>query len=223
VQYWDGANWIAVPGGVISGNNRVWRQITFAAINTQRIRVFVTNALGSYSRITELEAYALVGSPPSSPVNVAAAANGATVSASSTYNSAFPAGAAINGDRKGVGWGNGTGGWNDATQSQSPDILQVNFAGAKTISEVDVFTLQDNYSSPSDPTSAMTFTLYGITDFQVQYWDGANWQLVQNGNISGNRLVWQKISFPALTTTGIRIVVTGALNAWSRIVEVEAY
>ena len=98
-------------------------------------------------------------------------------------------------DRKGIGWANGTGGWNDNTQSQYPDILQINFAGAKTISEIDVFTLQDNYQSPADPTLTMLFSLYGITDFQVQYWDGNQWQLVQNGNIAGNRLVWQKDIF----------------------------
>ncbi len=46
---------------------------------------------------------------------------------------------------------------------------------------------------------------------------------VPNGNISGNTLVWQKINFPALNTTSIRINVTGALNTYSRITEVEAY
>jgi hypothetical protein len=41
--------------------------------------------------------------------------------------------------------------------------------------------------------------------------------------VSGNRLVWRQLTFAALTTTKIRVLVTGALNTWSRITEIEAY
>ncbi len=154
--------------------------------------------------------------------NVASAANGATVVASSAYNAAFAAGGAIDGDRKGVAWGN-NGGWNDATPGLFPDWLEIDFAGAKKISEIDVFTVQDNYAAPIEPTPAMTFTLYGITNFQLQYWNGTIWVDIPNGNISGNNLVWQRIAFPSVTTTSIRVNVTNALNSFSRITEVEAY
>jgi len=219
VQYWDGFNWTVLPGGSITGNTRVWRQITFAPVTTSRIRVLVTGALNGYSRITEIEAY---NSPNNVATHVAAAANGASVSASSFYNAGYAPSGAIDSDRKGLAWSNG-GGWNDATVNSFPDWLEIDFAGTQTIREIDVFTVQDNYPSPSDPTPTMTFSLYGITDFQVQYWDGFNWQGVPNGIVSGNRQVWQKISFPALTTSRIRIIVTGALNGYSRITEVEVY
>jgi hypothetical protein len=35
----------------------VWRQLTFSPLMTSAIRVWVTGALASYSRITEIEAY----------------------------------------------------------------------------------------------------------------------------------------------------------------------
>jgi hypothetical protein len=215
VQYWTGSQWLTVPNGVVSGNNLVWRQVTFGALTTSAIRVWVTGALNSFSRITEVEAY-------SAPANVALAANGGSATASSTYSSGYAPSGAINGDRKGLNWGAG-GGWNDATSNTWPDWLEIDFSGSKTINEVDVFTLQDNYQSPSDPTPTMTFSQYGVTDFQVQYWTGSQWLTVPNGVVSGNNLVWRQVTFGALTTSAIRVWVTGALNTFSRITEVEAY
>ncbi|HSS18686.1 MAG TPA: hypothetical protein VLL54_01180, partial [Pyrinomonadaceae bacterium] len=72
--------------------------------------------------------------------NVALATNGATASASSTLSGSFAAGGTINGDRKGVNWGNG-GGWADASSGTFPDWLEVAFNGSKTIDEIDVFTI----------------------------------------------------------------------------------
>jgi hypothetical protein len=182
--------------------------------------VLVTAALNSWSRITEVEAYFNPNDVPST-LNAASAAYGATVIASSFFNAGYAPDGVIDGDRNGASWGN-AGGWNDSTVNQFPDWIQINFAGAKPISEIDVFTVQDNYAAPSGPSPTMTFSLYGITDFQVQFWDGFAWINVPNGSISGNNLVWRKINFPTLTTSSIRIVVTGALNGYSRITEVEA-
>ena len=53
----NGDAWQTIPGGIVTGNNRVWRQFTFAPITTSRIRVVVTRGLASHSRIVELEAY----------------------------------------------------------------------------------------------------------------------------------------------------------------------
>jgi hypothetical protein len=299
-----------VPGGTVSGNNLVWRQLTFSALTTSAIRVWVTGALNGYSRITEVEAYSAApngvnvavaspiqgatytapatipltasatssngiskvgffanGSPigiataspysiswsnvgagsytltavatdttgaatTSSPVgitvnaatrtNVALAANGGVATASSTFSSGFPPSAANDGDRKGVNWGAG-GGWNDGTAGAWPDWLEVDFNGTKTINEVDIFTLQDNYPSPTDPTTTMTFTQDGLTDFQVQYLNAGQWVTVPGGTVSGNNLVWRQLTFSALTTSAIRVWVTGALNGYSRITEVEVY
>lgn len=224
VQYWDGANWTAVPGGSVSGNNMVWRKFSFSAVSTTRIRVLVTNALGGASRITEIEAYQTTsGTPPPAPtptVNVASQASGGLASATTTHNSYYAASSANNGDRRGSNWGAG-GGWNSATAG--PQALQINFNGTKTITEIDVFTVQDAYSAPSEPTAAMTFSLYGITGFDVQYWNGAAWATVPGGSVNGNNLVWRKFIFPSVATTAIRVNVRSAVDSYSRIVEVEAY
>ena len=144
------------------------------------------------------------------------------VSASSTYSADYPTTAVNDGDRKGLNWGSG-GGWSDATANAYPDSLEVSFDGVKTIDEIDVVTLQDAYTSPAEPTESMTFGSYGITAFEVQYWDGSAWVTVPGGSVSGNNLVWRKFSFPAVSTDRIRVQITAALESFSRVIEVEAY
>ena len=157
-----------------------------------------------------------------SRTNVALAANGATATASSTFSTAYSESSAINGDRKGTNWGNG-GGWNDNTVSSYPDWIQVSFNGSKTLNEIDVFTLQDTFWNPSEPTETMTFSQYGIVDFQVQYWNGSSWLTVPGGSVTGNNKVWRKFLFPNLTTDKIRVYLTNALASYSRVTEIEAW
>jgi len=226
VEYWTGTTWQTVPGGVVSNNTLVWRTVSFTPVSTARIRIVAADAPDGYwTRVAEVEAYETgtdtVNAPPG--INVAAAASGATAVASSIANSGFGPAGAINGDRRGASWGNG-GGWNDATALDFPDWLEVDFAGAKTIGEIDVFSVQDAFWAPGEPTASMTFSQYGLTDFSVEYWTGAFWQTVPNGIVSGNTLVWRSIAFAPVTTTRIRVVVTGARDGlWSRIAEIEAY
>jgi hypothetical protein len=117
--------------------------------------------------------------------------------ASSTYSSGYPVTAVNDGDRKGLNWGTG-GGWNDATANAFPDSVHIAFSGLKTVTEIDVFTLKDAFTSPVDPTASMTFSAYGITAFDVQYWTGSAWSTVPGGSITGNRQVWTRLTFPAL-------------------------
>ncbi len=207
------------PNGSITGNDRVWRKMTFPAVTTTKVRVVVTGALAGYSRITEVEAW---GAAPTAPLNQALASNGATATASSSYSSNYPASSVIDGDRRGLGWNSG-GGWNDATGDAFPDWVEVGFAGQKSLTEVDVFTLQDSPAAPLEPTEAMTFTKYGVTAFEVQYWDGSSWRAIPGAAVSGNDRVWSKFTFPAVSTSRIRVVISGALAGYSRITEVEAY
>ncbi|MEP6922536.1 MAG: hypothetical protein ABI967_15545, partial [bacterium] len=233
-QYWNGSTWVTVPGGSIVGNNNVWRMITFSDITTTKIRVLVNNALAGYSRITEIETYTSSGVPtptptptptpsPSPGVNVALAANGGVATASSTYSSAFAVTGVNNGERSGSGWGGGNGGWNDATESLYPDSVEIAFNGSQTVNEIDLFTVQDNYSSPGTPTLSMTFSQYGITAFDAQYWNGSTWITVPGGSVVGNNNVWRKITFSDITTTKIRVLLNNALAGFSRITEFEAY
>jgi hypothetical protein len=155
-------------------------------------------------------------------VNVAAQSKGGVATASSTYSAGYLPAGANDGDRKGVNWGNG-GGWNDATPNVYGDWLQVTFNGAYTISEIDIFTVQDTSWAPADPTASMTFSQWGNTGYQVQYWNGSTWADVPGGTITGNNLVWRRLTFSPITTSAIRVTVTAGLSAYARITEVEAW
>jgi RHS repeat-associated protein len=99
----------------------------------------------------------------------------------------------------------------------------VDFNGSQTIDEIDVFTLQDDYNNPSAPAETMTFNIYGLTGFDVQYWNGSAWVTVPGASVAGNNKVWNKINFPAITTTKIRVLTNASGDGFSRITEVEAW
>ncbi len=156
--------------------------------------------------------------------NVALATNGASGSASSTRVAppyTYPVSAVNNGDHKGLNAGYG-GNWHSLTAT-FPQWVQVDFNGSKTISEVDVFSLQDDYPNPVEPTEAMTFSLYGLSGFNVQYWNGNAWVTAPGGSITASNKVWKKVSFAPLTTSKIRVLINATADNWSRIVEVEAW
>ncbi len=218
VQYWDGSTWVTVPNGSVTGNNKVWRQFTFSSITTSKIRVQVNGCADNvYSRVVEVEAW--TPAPPVTPTNYALATNGATA-VSSTTLSPYNANNVIDGSRRALN--NNI--WLDNTYQSFPDWIEVDFSGTKTISEIDVITQQDDYGNPVEPTLTQTFSVYGITSFDVQYWNGSTWVTVTNGSVTGNNKVWRQFTFSSITTNKIRVQVNGcADNVYSRVVEVEAW
>ena len=102
--------------------------------------------------------------------NVALASAGAVASASSTYSAGY-----LPARRRSTASGRATvergGGWTDGTLGSFPDWLEVDFATSYAISQVNVFSVQDNLPAPVEPTATQTFTLYGLRDFQVQVLD----------------------------------------------------
>jgi hypothetical protein len=160
-----------------------------------------------------------------SSTNVALATAGSAATASSTYPYGnYSPGGVIDGNRKGNPWG-GNAGWNDFTINQLPDWLQVNFAGEKIIDTINVFSVQDAWLAPSEPTGAMTFSNFGLIDFDVQYWlvSAGGWVTVPGGAIRNNNRVWKSVWFPPAATSSIRIVVYRAGDGFTRITEVEAW
>ncbi len=158
-------------------------------------------------------------------VNVASEDEGATARASSTLSAPddkFEPDNVIDGVQSGPWDQCCNAAWTDATPNTYPDWVEVNFKGHKAIDWINVFTLQDHPETSADPTLNETFTKDGITDFDVQYWDG-RWKNVPGGAIRGNRNVWRKIAFPTITTNKIRVVVRKALAGYSKIMEIEAF
>ena len=193
---------------------------TYSAPGTYRATLSVKDSAGNTS--VNVADKLITVNAGGCATNWALASNGATASASSTSAVRnYSAANAIDGDNTGVGWEQG-GGWNDNTRDLYPDWLQVDFGGGKPVSEIRVYTLQNDYTSPRVPTPDMKATSYGLIDFDVQYWDGAAWVTVPGGAIRGNDLVMRTITFGQLTTQKIRVHVLNAREHFSRIVEVEA-
>lgn len=153
--------------------------------------------------------------------NFALSSNGGVASATSIYNANYAASGAINGERWGLNYGSG-GVWHSSSTAL-PQLLQVDFNSNKSINEIDLFNAQNNYMSPSEPTESMTFTLYGLTSFEVQYWNGTSWATVPGGNVTGNNKVWCKFAFSPITTSKIRVLTFSSPDGWSRISELEAW
>ena len=218
--------WRHVDHRLQRGRAQRHRQRRTATCSTSSLTVGTHSIVASYSgdaanAASVSTALSQVITDAAGSSNVALASAGAVASASSTYSAAYPVTAVNNNERAGVNWGNG-GGWTDATANAYPDWVQINFNGSKTIDRVVVYTVQDNYTNPIEPTDSLTFTLYGITDFTVQGW---------NGSPPGSRwprsaaTTWSsaRVTFAAFTTDRIRVNVTNALAAYSRITEIEAW
>jgi hypothetical protein len=173
------------------------------------------------SKLTDLNFVATKVRPS---INLAEDSEGATAKASSTQyapNDKFSADMANDGVSS-DDWDqccNGT--WSDGTPNVFPDWLEIDFKSPKAIDWINVFTIQDDPAN--EPTLTEKFTKDGITDYDVQYWNGGIWKNVPGGAIRKNRNVWRKIEFPTITTNKIRVVVRRSLSGYSRIMEVEAF
>src|SRR4029079_2028257 len=115
------------------------------------------------------------------------------------------------------------GGWADGTTDVWPDWVEIDFNASYAINEIDFFTLQDNWQNPVPPTLNMTFTLYGVTNFEVQYWTGSTWTDIPGGNVTGNNHVWRQFTFADITTARIRVLINNSLARFSGVTEIEAY
>jgi hypothetical protein len=148
-------------------------------------------------------------STPPALTNWALASNGSTASASSTETTPnpldHPASRVIDGYRNTNGiWDSPSvpgSAWKSVTNSS--EWLEVDFGTTRSIQEIDVFTLADALTYTANPSIGDTFTLYGVTDFDVQYWNGATWTTVSS--VTGNNHVWNRFTFSAVSTTKIRI------------------
>lgn len=133
------------------------------------------------------------------PINVALASSGAIIIADQTSATAagpYAAADAINGDAEADRFGSLGGGWQSALAptAEAPVTLAVQFAGARSINEVRLYT-------PEFSANA------GLKAFELQYRDGeGNWQTIKAVSDHGSAL--GTFTFDSITTDAVRLVVT---------------
>jgi hypothetical protein len=214
------------PGDLLGAvNGRTFTGDTADTMNIERSTALIDHTFvkaqtdNSYPAAT----YTVSGNVSSALVNFALSSLGSLASASSShFSGAYPALSAINGERTGNFWGTATGGWNDGTRGLWPDNLDIDFGGSRTISEIRVYTLQNNWKTAGEPNLTTPATGEGILDFDVQTWNGTAWVTVPGGQVTGNDKAMRVFPFTAITTSKVRVAVNNSRNNWSRIVEVEA-
>ena len=69
----------------------------------------------------------------------------------------------------------------------------------------------------------MTFTMYGLSGYEVQYWTGSSWVTVPGGSVTGNNKIWKTFTFSPITTSKIRVLSNASPDGVSRVTEIEAY
>lgn len=146
--------------------------------------------------------------------NVALASAGATVTASSTYGPEYSADSVIDGNHSPLLWGQG-GGWADGTPGEFPDFLEIDFGVERTIDRIGLYTLNSElYPAES----------YGVGDLEVEYWDSVGSAWVSLFTIAGNTREYVSQAFDPVTTSKIRVNITGSNDGQhSRILEVQAF
>lgn len=92
--------------------------------------------------------------------------------------------------------------WNDDNQNAFPDSLTVTSPTAVTLDSVALVSHPDGVP----------------TDFTVQTWDGSQW--TTEATVEGNSAPDLRIPFnDPVTTTQVRVVITGTQDGWSRVAE----
>lgn len=161
-----------------------------------------------------------IETPVTTP-NWALSANGATATASVTNMAgSYAASSAIDGVRNTAGAYGSNHGWETGAGGNGSSF-EVDFGQSRSIVEVDIFTLANAINYSSDPTLSDTFSLYGLTGYTLQYWDGATWQTITT--VSGNNKVWRQHTFSPITTTKIRLSSMTGQDGDPRLIELEAW
>lgn len=139
-------------------------------------------------------------------------ARAAWLTASSTHSGSDPAWAGDGGTDSSV-WLNGVGGWNDDTSKAFPDTLTATWARPVTLGRVRVFTLD---------SARYAASRYGLRDFEIQARTGDGWKTV--ATVSGNTSGTVDRTFPAVTTTALRLHITDTNDhGYSRVLELQSY
>ncbi|MDP9844828.1 hypothetical protein J2853_004039 [Streptosporangium lutulentum] len=212
VQYLNGSTWTTVSSQVKTpstpqGN---YNQVRFTPVTAQRVRVLMTNPSGAKSGLTEVKIYNRGGTnPPQPPVGTNLAPS-ATPSAS--YTSAWESVAALNdgvdppssNDTVNPRWGT----W----PNQGEQWGALTWSSAVSLSRAQVYFFDDN-GGIDLPAS-----------WKLQYWNGSAYADVPGAGgypVAANQ--YNTVTFTAVNTTRLRVLLQSATGASVGLLEVKAY
>jgi len=117
--------------------------------------------------------------------------------------------------------GGGGGGYWQADVTGDGQWLKVTFDQPYLIDRVVVYSVQDNFGAPLEPTDTLVGTLYLLVNFEVQVWNGYEWLTVVE--VANNTLIKRTVEFAAYTTSAVRILVHETGDGAVRCTELEAF
>jgi hypothetical protein len=183
---------------------------TFPAVSAQRVRVLATNASGAKTGLTEVKIYNRGGVQQPPPSNLALSAS-AVCSFTSTWESC---GAINNGDEPtssnfgAPNQGNRWGTWNQ-TGTQTAELQ---WSSAQSLTRADVYFFDDEQGIDM-PSS-----------WKLQYYNGSAYVDVPGASAyTLTKNAYNTITFPAVSTTRLRVQLTGTGTASVGLLEVKAF
>lgn len=169
-----------------------------------------TVTYASDSRVTDIFAKAGKNIDPASASNVNVV-QGATVTASYETDG-YPASAAVDGTTINEPF------WGTSGSNDTADTLTVDFGDTRTIDDIRLYFYK----------TAANFTVQGYAEpsiYTLEYWDGAQWQSIDGQSRSPNapEANYNRIQFPAISTSKIRAAFTHASGYKTGVKEIEAF
>ncbi|HCT79041.1 MAG TPA: hypothetical protein DGT23_21265 [Micromonosporaceae bacterium] len=209
IQYYNGSSWVNVASqaktpATPAGN---YNKVTFPAVSAQRMRVLATNASGAKTGLTEVKIFNRGGIQPPPNPNLALSAT-----PSASYTSPWESVAAINdgidppssNDTVNPRWGT----WPE----QGQQWAELTWSPAVTVSRAQVYIFDDNQGIDL-PAS-----------WKLQYWSGSAYVDVAGSSgypIAANQ--YNNVTFTAVSTTRLRVVLQSAANFSVGLLEVKAF
>jgi hypothetical protein len=183
VQYLNGTTWITIPGGAVTGNTNVERNLVFTnPVTASSFRLIGQDAP---LRIRELGLY-----PPNGP-------SGFPLGTDLTLNLAY--------QRPTVASANTTGNFalNAVDgRSHSGSMWQTSTSGSNTL-DIDL-RVSTKIGSAHLYSGAAGIAPLG--DFVLKYWDGSTWQNISGGAVNGNNTPDLVLAFTTpVTTSRVRL------------------
>ncbi|MEU9831890.1 discoidin domain-containing protein [Streptosporangium sp. NPDC048047] len=207
VQYHDGTSWVSVPGQAKStaAPRANYNLVRFPAVSARRLRMLATNAPGARTGLTEIKVHNRGGPQP--PANLARSATPAA-----SYTSAWESVAAVNdgiepassNDTVNPRWGC----WPQTGQQW----VDLTWPSARTLNRAEVYFFDDDQGVDM-PAS-----------WKLQYWNGGAYADVPGaGAYTLARNAYNTVAFTGVSTTRLRVLLTGSGSSSVGLLEVRAY